>query len=68
MKEKEIIVDAGFTVGKIKELLMGTNYTSVHIREEGNPESVHHIILVKNNIGVELHVGQSVKVKLGIFE
>lgn len=50
-------------IGKIKELFLGQEYSSVHITEDvNNSLSVHHIILVPNRIAQTLTLGQSIKI------
>ena len=62
------IVDAGIRVGKIRRLEMGVDYTTVEIIEMNRSVQLSHSILVKNELGCQLKVGQNVRVKLEIFE
>lgn len=62
------LLDAGFTVGVIRSMEMGTKFTSLHIREDVNSgESVHHIVLVKNETARKFRIGSNVCVKLEMF-
>lgn len=61
------LVDAGMTVGVVHQMYMGTEFTSVHIRETMNNRSVDHIILVKNELARRIRMGANVNVKLEFF-
>lgn len=61
------LVDAGMTVGVVYEMLMGSEFTSLHIREEMNSKSLHHIILVKNELARRIRLGTNLCVKLEVF-
>jgi hypothetical protein len=59
-----MIIDAGSSLGVLKSMIMGSAYTALTIEESNGFGTLHHTVIVENDVAKKLCIGELIRVKI----